>query len=270
MNEQIKAEIEELSELILEQTRKLIAYELGAPQIEVDITKGSIRKLYDKIDLLVDTNWKASTAQKLEEAIDDQVDELLNAATAQFEGNLKQIEQQILEQEEIIEEQAELQEEEIAVLEENIEIEIKAENTIKSNDTILTTKTEEIQTQEPVAKVKEVEDEIIFAEEKVSESTPETKPNTAADESKTVVDHLNKKPISNLKSAIGINDKFQFINELFDGSMKTFNQAITQLEEASNLKVATNMFNKIASEHNWDEESQAYLQLLDYVNRRFQ
>jgi hypothetical protein len=52
--------------------------------------------------------------------------------------------------------------------------------------------------------------------------------------------------------------------------MKTFNQAITQLEGAIDLKVATDMFNEIASEHNWDDESQAYLQLLDYINRRFQ
>ena len=269
MNGQIKAEIEELSELILEQTRKLIAYDLGAPQIEVDITKESIRKLYDKIDLLVDTNWKASTTQKLEEAIDDQVDELLNAAAAQFEGNLEQIEQQILEQEEIIEEQAELQEEDIEVSDENLEIEVKTKNPIKDNDSIFTNEEDKLQTKESIVGVEEVVDEIIFSEEKVSESTPEVKIDSTVEESKIVGDHLNKKSISNLKSAIGINDKFQFINELFDGSMKTFNQAITQLEGASDLKVATDMFNEIASKHNWDEESQAYLQLLDYVNRRF-
>jgi len=269
MNEIIRAELEELAELILEQTRKLIAYGTGAPQIEVDITKESIRKLYDQLDFLVNPNWKASKDQNLEKAIDDQVDELLNAAAVQFNDDLQQIEQQILEQEEIIEEQANIQKEDIEVLEENVEIQELSNTHKKEENIIITSESDEHYAIEPKIESKEKIDKSYFREEKSTENNSKPIVDSKPGESKIVGEHLNKKPISSLKSAIGINDKFQFINELFDGSMKTFNQAITQFDKASDHKAAMYLFNKTASKHNWDEESQAYAQLLNYLDRRF-
>lgn len=260
MNEFIRKEIKGLAEIILEQSQTLLAYEQGAPQIEVDITKENIRKLYDNLNHLVNENWQVRNIPKetiVEEAIDEQVDELINIAEAQFEENIEKINQQIVEQEDIIEEQNEVVEEEIEIFETPSEEEIKKEpETIKPVQA-------EAPIQEPI-----IEEKPIVEEEKKEIVKEEIKPTTEP-EKPIVSTHIQKKPIKNLNTAIGINDKFQFINELFDGSMKIYNKAIGHIEEATNRKEAMDLFNSIATDGNWDIESPAYLQLLDYVDRRF-
>ncbi len=251
MSEFIRKEIKELAEIILEQSQKLIDYPQGAPQIEVDIIKENIRKLYEHMDSLVNTNWQSDTAPQektIEESTDSQVEELLDIAAAQIEDNQEQITQQIQEQDEVIEEQNEVVEEEIELSPEIVE------------DTKETTSDEIHFDETPTAKEEKPEPEL--------ENTAATKI-VSENETTNLGDHLQQKPISSLKSAIGINDKFQFINELFDGSMKVYNQAIDQLEQAKDKTEAFDMFNKIAGERKWDEEDTVYTQLFDYVNRRF-
>jgi hypothetical protein len=260
MNEFIRKEIKELAEIILEQSQKLLAYEQGAPQIEVDIIKENIRKLYDNLDKVVNEKWQVRNIPKetiTEEAIDEQVDELINIAEAQFEENIEKINQQIVEQEDIIEEQNEVVEEEIEILEHPREEEIK----------------KEVEAIKPIQEDVSVEESIIEEKpvlEEKKEEVVEEDVKTAVEPEKPIVSaHIQKKPIKNLNTAIGINDKFQFINELFDGSMKIYNKAIGQIEDAANRKEAMDLLNSIATDGNWDIESAAYLQLFDYVDRRF-
>jgi hypothetical protein len=241
MNDIIKNEIKQIAEIVLEQTNKLLNYEAGAPQIEVDITKDNIRKLYDKIDILVDKNWKSisSPENNIDKQLDEQVDELLNIAEAEFNNSIEEITKQMVD---LTDEQYETQEEEIELDTANIEKEI-AEVT---NAT--------------------VKEELI--EEKPAPNNIEADINTQV-ETHSIGDQLQRKPLKSLKTSIGINDKFQFINELFDGSMKIYNQAMDQLEQSENQAKAVETFHSIAKTGNWDEENPAYSQLLDYVERRF-
>jgi len=260
MNEQLKSEIKDLSEVIFKQINNLTSYEQGAPRIDVDIAKENIRKLYENLDLLINENWKISKIHQeeiakiksIEETIDDQVEELLNTAAAQFENDIDEINQQIAEQEEIIEEQSIVEEEDLLILDDNIE-NPKPEPTNQKAEEKIVTKEEE---------------PLMHSEEKAKESTTK-KTASPANNAPIMGNQLNKKPISNLKSAIGINDKFQFINELFNGSMQTFNQAINEFDQAENLEAAIRIYDRIAEEQKWEEENQASLQLLDYIQRRF-
>ncbi|RUA29097.1 MAG: hypothetical protein DSY76_03685 [Bacteroidetes bacterium] len=242
----MKGEIKELAEIILEQTNKLLAYEQGAPRIEVDIIKENIRKLYDKMEVLIDVNWQITPPieQSLEERLDEQVDELLDIAEAEFQGNLKEIN-------ELIDEQYESSEEELEIINEEETIIVdKAEEKVASIETPQEEKTENTPTEN-------------------TGHEPKKQSPKAIDESKSIGDKLLRKPLKSLKTSIGINDKFQFINELFDGSMKVYNQAIDQLEQSDGLKAAMETFNSIAETGGWDTESPAYQLLLDYVERRF-
>src|ERR1051325_1170887 len=56
----------------------------------------------------------------------------------------------------------------------------------------------------------------------------------------SVAEKISHKKISDLKSVIGINEKFQFINELFDGNMKEYNVALDQINNFSSLGEAVN------------------------------
>jgi len=81
---------------------------------------------------------------------------------------------------------------------------------------------------------------------------------------------LEKQKISNLIDAIGINERFAFINELFDGNAADFNEALDILNSFSEHKAAYTYINsEIKIKYNWDEESQVVLAFLDLIEKRY-
>ena len=80
---------------------------------------------------------------------------------------------------------------------------------------------------------------------------------------------LQRKPVLDLISAIGINDKFLFLNDLFGGSMEKYNKSIRSLNSFSTLLGAKTYMSELQIEFQWDCESDAYKKLADLVERRF-
>ncbi len=76
---------------------------------------------------------------------------------------------------------------------------------------------------------------------------------------------LKSKPLSSLNQAIGINDKFLFIREIFDGNHESYNQAINRLESVSSLEDAKSV---IVSFSGRDTDNEAVKQLLDLIKRK--
>jgi len=128
--------------------------------------------------------------------------------------------------------------------------------------------------------------EIQEKEEEVNIDLPET-PDLFSDVSETktqdtVVDNLNrdiqkesisdqfqKNKIELLKEAIGINEKFFFLNELFDGDPTIYNQAIDTLDNFTTADEANIFVKSLAEQNQWDEHEQARNQFLDFVDRKF-
>jgi hypothetical protein len=79
-------------------------------------------------------------------------------------------------------------------------------------------------------------------------------------------DIRKSKPVTNLSDAIGVNDKFLFIREIFDGNPESFEQAISRLDNAENLSAAKEII-KSYSEDN--KETTVIRQLLDLIKRKF-
>ena len=80
---------------------------------------------------------------------------------------------------------------------------------------------------------------------------------------------LQRKPVSDLASAIGINDKFLLLNELFGGSMEKYNKSIRALNNFSTLLGAKTYMSELQIEFQWNCESDAYKKLDNLVERRF-
>jgi hypothetical protein len=74
------------------------------------------------------------------------------------------------------------------------------------------------------------------------------------------------KPVSDIYSAIGINDRFTFIRELFNNDTALFESTIKRINEAGNYKDA---FNHLLQNFTWDMESEPVLQLLELLKRRY-
>jgi hypothetical protein len=80
-----------------------------------------------------------------------------------------------------------------------------------------------------------------------------------------VSDMLKSKPLTSLSEAIGVNDRFLFIREVFDGNNEAYSQAITLLDNAESIVEARAVIMSYAGDKN---ENEAVKQLLDLVKRK--
>ena len=104
-------------------------------------------------------------------------------------------------------------------------------------------------------------------EEKQEILVETTEPEEVEDNS--LAARLQRMPIKNIRSALGINDKMMIINDLFKGSVERCNKSIDALNDFPTLSGAKVYLSELQIELQWDVESQAYKMLNDLVERRF-
>ena len=75
--------------------------------------------------------------------------------------------------------------------------------------------------------------------------------------------------IENLKTAIIINDKFMFINELFEGNLREYNETIETLNGFKTLDQAADYLDLMRKKNFWNTGSVAFKKLKELVERRF-
>jgi hypothetical protein len=73
------------------------------------------------------------------------------------------------------------------------------------------------------------------------------------------------KPITNLTEAIGVNDRFLFIREIFSDNKEAYDQAITRLDDIKSMADARAIIMSFTGDNN---ENEAVTQLLDLVQRK--
>lgn len=120
----------------------------------------------------------------------------------------------------------------------------------------------------------EDEEDETFRVEPVQENVPETveeEPRFVDEEPEdnSLAARLQRTHVSDIRAALGINDKMMIINELFNGSFERYNKSIEALNEFPTLSGAKVYMSELQIELQWDVESQAYRMLNDLVERRF-
>jgi len=80
-----------------------------------------------------------------------------------------------------------------------------------------------------------------------------------------VTEIIKSKPISNLRNAIGLNDRFLLIREIFGGDKSKYEQAIAKLEAAASIAEAKTIISEYS---NPDDENEAMVLLLDLIKRK--
>lgn len=81
-------------------------------------------------------------------------------------------------------------------------------------------------------------------------------------------DFMKSKPINMLSEAIGINDKFLFIRELFKGNSELYKQTISSIDNSGNIDDASSIVRNITGDDTTNNK--AAKQLLELVKRKFQ
>ena len=80
-----------------------------------------------------------------------------------------------------------------------------------------------------------------------------------------VTELLKSKPLSSLSEAIGINDRFLFIREIFDGKNEAYIQAISRLDKAESISDARAVIMSYTGDN---KENEAVKQLIELVKRK--
>lgn len=87
-------------------------------------------------------------------------------------------------------------------------------------------------------------------------------------EKKTLGEQLGKQ--GSIKKHLTLNQRFMFVNQLFDGNQQQFAQAIDQIDSLENKQEADKFIQKTYIEsYDWDIESEEVQEFLELVDRKF-
>src|SRR5690606_6931038 len=105
--------------------------------------------------------------------------------------------------------------------------------------------------------------------ELVAQNTPSL--NDRLKQSKSEIgDRLGEMPVKDLKQAIGINDKFQFIQELFRGDVDMYERSIKTINEFRSLQEAEYWIEReLKIRQGWLDDTRVVQHFYTLVKKRF-
>ncbi len=93
---------------------------------------------------------------------------------------------------------------------------------------------------------------------------------TISDEPATVAETFHRAPIESIARSISLNQKFRFINQLFNGASSAYNQAVEEIDTLNNYGQALDLISyRYASQYLWDMSSDEVSELVEILKRRF-
>ena len=91
-----------------------------------------------------------------------------------------------------------------------------------------------------------------------------------AGDSDTVAEKFHRAPIESVARSISLNQKFRFINQLFNGNSSAYNQAVEEIDTLDNYGQALDLVSyRYASQYLWDMSSDEVSELVEILKRRF-
>lgn len=256
-------------------------------QLDVDVLRQKMREMYDFL-LTADYQEAIVETPITQEAV-------LKIELKQEEPIIEEEKQEVIE---LVEEKIELEIEPIKVEEEKVEIAEEKAVVVEERLEFVEEKVEKVE-EKVVPEVelpKVVEPEIVFEEpvKQPKQETPKTssvldylhnnimkdnEPKQAKKEEYTTLDlfktqtsiaeQFENKNRSDLRTAIGVGEKFMFINDLFSGDLKAYTNFINILNEANSLEMSMTVIEENRNKRKWIKNSLAYSTLENLVEKRF-
>lgn len=88
-------------------------------------------------------------------------------------------------------------------------------------------------------------------------------------EHESIGEKLSKSPIPDLKRAIGLNQKFLFINTLFAGDAIAYDETLSEINAMQSYADAESKCSELRLKYKWSDEEPTTVQFEDLVERRF-
>jgi len=115
------------------------------------------------------------------------------------------------------------------------------------------------------------EDEEVSLNQKLADETTKTiNEKFEKDESVTLADHHQQSKVTSIMEAISVNNRYMFVNDLFEGDKEEFTDAIERIEECESFDEAVEILvQEYARNYDWDMNSDEVKELLKVVFRKF-
>lgn len=111
------------------------------------------------------------------------------------------------------------------------------------------------------------EENVLAAEAKVEADAIKSASNE--EEANDLAHKFSNTPINDLKKAISIVKKFEFINALFAGNVEKYAYSIHHMNNLVSGDEAFTYLHDLRSEYKWDDEDKNFLELANLVRRRY-
>jgi hypothetical protein len=110
----------------------------------------------------------------------------------------------------------------------------------------------------------------IIAIEKIDSNTKSLNDILNQNRKNDLAEVLEQLPIKDLKASIGFNDKFNLINNLFDGDESAYRITIENINNCITKNEANDIINRLSNQANWLKNEATVDLLKDLINRKFQ
>ncbi len=281
--EKLKFTIEEIKQL----TDRIISNK-DISQIEIDILLSKLRDTYslclgfDNKEEEREFEIKEEMPKEIIELVE--VFELEKTEDVEEEEIEEEIEGEEVEEEEIIEEEIEEKEEEEEVKE--VILEKKTPSVLKYLNENMPKSMNFAFEEKPLVKEEAIEKVVEEIVESVKEEVKTESPKTTtlgekyqnqaslfeSMSNKTEKNDINSKlnqSRADLRTAIGVHEKFMFINDLFSGNLREYTEFIQNLNAAENLDNAKDIIREVKEKKRWITTSLPYTTLENVVERKF-
>lgn len=254
-------DLNELDEMVAEKGNQ------SFDELEMEFIHTRVKGAKKLIQILCNREEKQEAVMQKEvvEVIEERVDpskiEVKDEVGAVIEEASKVVEKKLIEKENnVVEPESKLEEIEVSVVQK------VAESWGEGKSEVI----EKIEVQAIIEEDKDVElheGEMIAANNRLGDSfSKEKSVNDLAGISKDKLEHrISNRPVANIQAAIGINDRFQFIRELFEGNAESFSTAVSDIDNMVNIKEAVDYIQK---NYKWSK-NETSLKFVNLVKRRF-
>lgn len=251
-------------EATLETLRKLTARMKGASgihQIDIDLLQQKTRELYEQIILLEPLPFHLQPEPQPEPQPQPE-----NPASSQPEEKI--IEDEEIELEEAKKDETEPEPEQEEPVSETADDEIPVPENVPQEvyeDVVIEKVTEE--NAQEVPEISEPKSTLDLFSESEDDSLgaalehQATRPN--------VGEKLEHSPVGDLREAIGINDKFQFVNELFNGDLELYNKVLNELNDFSSLQGALTYLSELTVQYDLKKSGTAFQRLKALLSKKY-
>ena len=249
----------------------------NVPILELSVILSKITRLHEKTVILKYLLAKEQNHEEEEFGIEDiykekehlekEIPQIETSREEEKEENTPPVNKSLIDNQSVektIEEEPEVEEKEEA----ETETEEKASKVEVNEDDKPTHSPEEsVEKKETQPKT----EEIISSIEVEPKELPDLNEQYAEEEDPSLSEQLRKQPIADLMTAIGLNERYLYANELFDGDIEAFREVVKILNEFGHKEQALKYFKEqLIPTYEWDAKNVLVKALYLLVERRYQ